>query len=57
MELELTLPGIREAEPGETVELRRTGLGLSATYRLSEVEILGSESQGALTVLRLRERM
>ena len=32
-------------------------LGLSGTYRLSEVEILGSESQGALTVLRLRERM
>ena len=57
VELELTLPGIREAEPGETVELRRTGLGLSGTYRLSEVEILGSESQGALTVLRLRERM
>ena len=57
VELELTLPGIREAEPGETVELRRMGLGLSGTYRLSEVEILGSESQGALTVLRLRERM
>ena len=57
VELELTLPGSREAEPGETVELRRTGLGLSGTYRLSEVEILGSESQGALTVLRLRERM
>ena len=43
--------------PGEIVELRRTGLGLSGTYRLSEVEILGSESQGTITALRLRERM
>ena len=57
VEIELTLPGVREAEPGEIVELRRTGLGLSGTYRLSEVEILGSESQGAITALRLRERM
>ena len=57
VEIELTLPGVREAEPGEIVELRRTGLGLGGIYRLSEVEILGSESQGAVTVLRLRERM
>ena len=57
VEIELTLPGVREAEPGEIVELRRTGLGLSGTYRLSEVEIRGSESRGAITALRLRERM
>ena len=57
VEMELTLPGFRQAEPGEIVELRRTGLGLSGTYRLAEVENVGSESQGAVTVLRLRERM
>ena len=57
MEIELTLPGVREAEPGEIVELRRTGLGLGGIYRLAEVEVAGSESQGAVTVLRLRERM
>ena len=57
VEIELTLPGVREAEPGEIVELRRTGLGLGGTYRLAEVEVAGSESQGAVTVLRLRERM
>ena len=57
VEIELTLPGIRDAEPGETVALRRTGLGLAGTYRLSEVEQSGSESRGAVTVLRLRERV
>ena len=57
VEIELTLPGIRDAEPGETVTLRRTGLGLAGTYRLSEVEQSGSESRGAVTVLRLRERV
>ena len=57
VELELTLPGVRDAEPGEIVELRRTGLGLAGTYRLAEIEQSGSAEQGAVTVLRLRERM
>ena len=57
VEIELTLAGMRDAEPGETVTLRRTGLGLAGTYRLSEVEQSGSESRGAVTVLRLRERV
>ena len=56
VEIEVTLPGIRETEPGESVELRRTGLGLSGRYRLAEVEQRGSV-RGTETVLRLRERM
>lgn len=57
VELELELVGTLDAEPGSTVELHRSDCGLQGIYRLAEAEQRGSASEGAVTVLRLKERV
>ena len=56
VEITLTLPGIVEADPADTVVISRDECGIYGTYRVAEVEHrLGSD--GELTLLTLEERV
>ncbi len=55
LEIELQLPGVFLAEPGDTVELERPELGISGIYRVKEAESR-SGAGGELCTLLLGER-
>ena len=53
--LEICLPGLVQADAGDTVQVSRTSCGLSGTYRVAEVVYAFSED-GETTTLTLKER-
>ena len=57
VELELTLPGRLEADPGDLLILSRPECGLAGTYRVAEVAWACSAGNGETTELTVKERI
>ena len=55
VEITAVLPGLAEAEPGDTVRVQRSDCGIYGDYRVAEVEHR-LEAAGESTVLVLKER-
>lgn len=56
VEISVTLPGLVEVEPGDTVRLDRSDCGLYGEYRAAEVEHR-LDTDGERTLLTLKERV